>query len=451
MRPLSASALAGLCLPLFACHAHLHARPATYAPVEYASSSPAPQPVAAATVEYRFADPHPVTVDSTGSWCFLEGPHVHAYPPEYEFYREVNEVYVYGGPTVVWFFDLHPDPFGHFCHLAGRHSHDYLPNLHNADAYVWDGRSHGYVFRGRPPPSAPASTADDSWRTRPPPGVAMQDGERNWPPSWRSPPPSGTPTGREPNSWPNPPPGHGGENPGHGNGLPPGQSHGGPPGQLNNPGRGHGGNDGDQNPPPGHGGKNPGRGGGTPPGQNHQVPPGHLNNPGRGHGRGLEPLWRPSNEASEDRRFGREAEPRPHFDPPAYSQSARRPEPRVEPPFSPRPAPSPVVSRNQRETFRSPPPQEAIRPAPGFERPRPSQSFGGRPQTVSPPVFKPPPTHTPQSFAPRSGVFGSVKPPSAQPIPQAAPQPVPGPAKVRRGPSFGPSGPPFASPRGKHF
>ncbi len=268
---------------------------------------------------YRYTDAHPVA--GNDAWCLIQGHHLHDYAPDYSYYTNRNDYYVYSGPTVVWYSDFHPVPHGGHCNLHGRHSHDYHPGYHDASSYDYDSGRRVYVYRNpapghgasspaRPPPgqgtgyNPPGHNAGSpgygaypppSGNTpRPPPGrdtgynppggtYAPPPGRGSIPPPGRVTTPPGQSTNPPRGGGYNPPPGHGGTPPGHG-GTPPGHNPGNtPPGHVNTPPSG-----GSYNPPPGHGGTPPGRGG-TPPGQNPgNTPPGHVNNPGRG-GRGNNP------------------------------------------------------------------------------------------------------------------------------------------------------------------
>ncbi len=252
------------------------------------------------TTEYRYTGAHPIP-DHGDAWCLIESAHVHDFAPDRSYYTYRDDYYVYSGPTVVWYYDLHPTPHGSHCSLRGRHSHDYHPGYHHASSYEWDGGHRGYMYRSSPsghsasparPPSgqptynAPPGRGATSPRYGNPPrppsnGYNAYPGPSATPPGRPSQPgynaypgQSATPPGRPSEPGYNRPPGHGGTPPGQSNRPP-------PPVQSNNPP-----SSGGFNPPPGHGGTPPGHGG-TPPGHNPgNTPPGHVNNPGRGNGNG---------------------------------------------------------------------------------------------------------------------------------------------------------------------
>ncbi len=231
-------------------------------------------------VRYQFSGQHPIP-HSGGDWCLEEYAHYHDYAPETQHYVYTNNVYTYRGPRVVWYLDLHPIPAGGYCHLRGRHQHDYYPRRYSGWDYGWDRGRQVYVYkspRGRhdaspapsynPPrphsssrPNSPPPNHGGSRPNRPPPG-----GEGHGSGGWGNPSPGGG--GSYPPAPPPPPPGgnngggYGGGHPGGGNR--PGNSGGG----NNGGGWGNGGGNGGGNRPGnsggGYGGGNSGGGGNRP-------------------------------------------------------------------------------------------------------------------------------------------------------------------------------------------
>jgi hypothetical protein len=208
---------------------------------------------AVSVVEYRYGGVHPIP--HAGGWCSESAYHVHDYEPEPEYYAYTNNVYTYRGPTMVWYLDLHPIPTGGYCHLSGRHHHDYHARQYDGWSHSWDRRREVYVYnspRGghgaSPAPGYRAPSPVNHARPTPPPS----NGDR-----WgRNPPPGGV--------------GHGGSTPpGGGWGTPRPPSNGGnypPPSSPPPPGGGNGGgygNGGGNNGGGGNGGGNSGGGWGN--------------------------------------------------------------------------------------------------------------------------------------------------------------------------------------------
>jgi hypothetical protein len=95
--------------------------------------------------QYRYFGPHLIPASQGGGWCWLDGEHTHPYGPEDpSVYSVADDVYTYAGPTVVSYWDVHPDPWGGWCELHGYHTHDYYPNY--AEGFSWSSQIGGYVY-----------------------------------------------------------------------------------------------------------------------------------------------------------------------------------------------------------------------------------------------------------------------------------------------------------------
>ncbi len=95
--------------------------------------------------QYRYYGPHLIPESQGGGWCWIDGVHVHDYAPqEMSVYRVADSVYTYAGPTVVTYWDPHPDPWGGECELHGYHTHDYFPSY--TDGFSWNPGVGGYVY-----------------------------------------------------------------------------------------------------------------------------------------------------------------------------------------------------------------------------------------------------------------------------------------------------------------
>jgi len=250
-----------------------------------------PPPAAAPRAEVYYYGNHFIPESDGGGWCYIDGPHTHAYYPQHDDWYDYDQGYYwYRGPFMFAFLGGHPLPGGGWCFINGVHQHDYPPP--RGTDWRWSRGS--YVYEGqyrpfRPPPASywPRPAPRTNWLDRRPtvrpspmrprpndrlrsaPGLQRQEPERRGPPAWNE---RGAP-GRDER------PGASGFAPGHRENSPPG--HGGvPPGQVGRPepeprvapawndrgsGRderpgasgfapGHG-----DNPPPGHGGTPPGQ------------------------------------------------------------------------------------------------------------------------------------------------------------------------------------------------
>src|SRR5207247_1901836 len=87
----------------------------------------------------RFFGPHPVAARMGGGYCYIDLPHLHAYPPDRPaLYQQVGDQYVFTGDPTPFGYDGDRHTFyGHhpvaviegepvYCYLNGPHFHPYL-------------------------------------------------------------------------------------------------------------------------------------------------------------------------------------------------------------------------------------------------------------------------------------------------------------------------------------
>jgi hypothetical protein len=89
---------------------------------------------------HRFLGPHPIAAKHGGGFCYIETPHLHAYPPDHvALYQQVGDQYVFTGDPTPFGYDGERHTFyGHhpvatvtgapvYCYLDGPHFHAYPP------------------------------------------------------------------------------------------------------------------------------------------------------------------------------------------------------------------------------------------------------------------------------------------------------------------------------------
>jgi hypothetical protein len=108
-----------------------------------------PPPVAEPEVDEGVAyyGSHPIPMSEGGGWCLIDGPHLHAYEPEWsDQYVFQNNYFYFGLNFPDWvFYDRHPvppDEGGGWCGLTGYHHHRYRP----WEGYRYDQSSNAYVY-----------------------------------------------------------------------------------------------------------------------------------------------------------------------------------------------------------------------------------------------------------------------------------------------------------------
>jgi hypothetical protein len=88
----------------------------------------------------RFLGAHPIAARYGGGFCYIEAPHLHAYPPDHAaLYQQVGDEYVFTGDPTPFGYEGDRHPFyGHhpvvtiagepvYCFLDGPHSHAFAP------------------------------------------------------------------------------------------------------------------------------------------------------------------------------------------------------------------------------------------------------------------------------------------------------------------------------------
>ena len=122
--------------------------------------------------QVRFAGIHPVAKVEGGGICHIEFPHVHTYPANKLEYRVVAENNVFVGDPVAYGWDgpkhaykgHHPvevnvvagvgDPYTHYCYLNGPHYHAFEPHGPDfkvvGDAYFYVGTPAPVYLEARP-------------------------------------------------------------------------------------------------------------------------------------------------------------------------------------------------------------------------------------------------------------------------------------------------------------
>jgi hypothetical protein len=88
----------------------------------------------------RFLGPHPITARYGGGFCYIEAPHMHAYAPDHQaLYQQVGDEYVFtGDPTPFGYEGERHTFYGHhpvltvgsapvYCYLDGPHVHAFAP------------------------------------------------------------------------------------------------------------------------------------------------------------------------------------------------------------------------------------------------------------------------------------------------------------------------------------
>ena len=96
-----------------------------YTPYRSYQQPYSPPPAAAPMAEVYYYGQHFIPESAGGGWCYLDGPHTHAYYPDHDDWYDYDQGYYwYTGPFMFAYFGGHPLPGGGWCFINGPHQPD---------------------------------------------------------------------------------------------------------------------------------------------------------------------------------------------------------------------------------------------------------------------------------------------------------------------------------------
>ncbi|RMG20571.1 MAG: hypothetical protein D6729_02525 [Deltaproteobacteria bacterium] len=126
---------------------------------------------------YGYVGGHVIPSAYGGGWCFVEGPHVHSYPPDVpSYYISIDGYFSYRGPVSFYYYGGHPIPAeygGGWCYRRGRHVHRYHPARQRG--WLFD-RGRGYYWYDANEPRRDPHPAEPAWAERHPRGEPVRGG-----------------------------------------------------------------------------------------------------------------------------------------------------------------------------------------------------------------------------------------------------------------------------------